>query len=402
MQSFFLMVLVPVVAFGFLYLLHLQREKKRRAWARVAERCGMSLSVGGFFGKDTIAGEVQGQDILVDTFTTSSGKNQQTWTRVQARGAMPSSIKIGREGVLSSLGKMFKGDDIQIGDAAFDDAMLIRGPERTLRALLDLPARRLLMSSLQDPRLAVTDGTVRWQRSRTVVDIEELSAAIDDVARVAGALSHRGLDSSARLLSIVESDPNDGVRQNALLCLLRTGDAASKARGLEIARQDESPRLRLVATMEALRGADSPAWTELQPFVRASDPDHRVFVAAMAARHGLAEAHTAMVFLLSADEAEVQIAAADALKGIGRREAVEPLLPLTKGLLADDRVKSAARSAVEAIQARLGAQGRGGLAVVDDAPEAGQLSVVATAGELSEALEPEAAPAKARPGKERA
>jgi len=391
-------LIIPGVLITVGYWAHHFREKKQSAWRRVADQFGLRFQPGGWFSKDVLSGEIDGQDVFVDTFTTSSGKSQQTWTRVQSRYSVASGIKIGREGVLSGLGKIFKGDDIQIGDSVFDDAMLLRGPERTLRARLDHRSRATVLELLEDSALAVEDGVVRWQKMKTVVEAHELGAAISQTVKLSLALDCRAMDVEGRFLDILRRDPEPDVRRRCLEQLLEGAGEAIREEALDLARVDDSPRVRLVAVQQGLRHADSVTWDDLKPFARSPETSLRVFAAELVGKHALAGAQSALLAMLDSDDPPIQIAAAGALEVVGGREAVEPLLPLTKGLLTDVDLKTAARAAVESIQARLGAGGQGGLAVVDAAARAGQLSVVAGEGRLSEATE--AAPA--RPPKQKA
>ncbi len=91
---------------------------------------------------------------------------------------------------------------------------------------------------------------------------------------------------------------------------------------------------------------------------------------------------------LSASEAEVAVAAVEAIGGIGHVEAVERLLPLTRGLTRSPQLKMTARAAIARIQARTGGQ-RGQLALVDEGAPAGRLSPIPESGGLSPPSEDE-------------
>lgn len=99
-------------------------------------------------------------------------------------------------------------------------------------------------------------------------------------------------------------------------------------------------------------------------------------------RLGERAAEPLFIKLLSRDHVELRIALAEALAEVGGRDAVAPLQPLTGGLLADARLKSAAKAAIEAIQGRLGPSARGGLSLTEKRQE-GRLSMH-RGGRLSE------------------
>jgi HEAT repeat protein len=96
---------------------------------------------------------------------------------------------------------------------------------------------------------------------------------------------------------------------------------------------------------------------------------------------GDARAEPHLIELLRHADEKVRMAAAAALGIVGGIQAVEPLLPLTKGLFNGD-LHAAARDAVRRIQSRLGDVEAGRLSVAAAGPE-GALSVSGEGGELS-------------------
>jgi hypothetical protein len=78
--------------------------------------------------------------------------------------------------------------------------------------------------------------------------------------------------------------------------------------------------------------------------------------------------------LLADAEVEVQTAAAEALGTVGSVGAVEPLLPLTKGL-GRGQLRQAARSAIASIQSRLGDVEAGRLSLAEDHELAGAVAL---------------------------
>ncbi len=96
---------------------------------------------------------------------------------------------------------------------------------------------------------------------------------------------------------------------------------------------------------------------------------------------GDAIAEPALLQLLACQSAAVRCQAVIALGRIGTVRAVEPLLPLSKGLIAG-HLETLAREAIRGIQGRLGDVEGGRLSVVDS-PEPGGLSLAAPDGALS-------------------
>ena len=82
----------------------------------------------------------EGWEMLLDTFTLRHGERDVSGTRVQVPFSNPQGLgfKIYRESFLSSVGKLFKMQDIEIGDAAFDSKFIIKGnDEGKIKLLLD-------------------------------------------------------------------------------------------------------------------------------------------------------------------------------------------------------------------------------------------------------------------------
>ncbi len=66
--------------------------------------------------------------IILDTYTVSTGKSSTTYTRMRMpfvnKGDL--RLKIYNAGVFSNIGKFFGMQDIEIGDAAFDEKYIIK------------------------------------------------------------------------------------------------------------------------------------------------------------------------------------------------------------------------------------------------------------------------------------
>jgi hypothetical protein len=93
-------------------------------------------------------------------------------------------------------------------------------------------------------------------------------------------------------------------------------------------------------------------------------------------------AESGLIRLLEHGETEVRIAAAKALGLSGTVRAVEPLLPLTRGVLGSE-VRKAAEDSIRRIQGRLGDVEGGRLSVAKVEDVAGAVSLPSEGGELS-------------------
>jgi HEAT repeat protein len=101
------------------------------------------------------------------------------------------------------------------------------------------------------------------------------------------------------------------------------------------------------------------------------------------------KAERPLLLLLARDAIAVKTAAAAALGLVGSIDAVEPLLPFSRGLLESAELKEAARKAIRGIQERLGDADAGRLSLLGESEQAGALSIAAPSGGISLAQQPD-------------
>ena len=102
---------------------------KDEIWSQIAKDIGGQYTDGGFFGKDVLVYRHGEWQILLDTYTVSSGKYSTTYTRIRAPFVNKDGLyfKIYRENVFSSIGKFFGMQDIEVGEPLFDENFIIKG-----------------------------------------------------------------------------------------------------------------------------------------------------------------------------------------------------------------------------------------------------------------------------------
>ena len=120
---------------------------KDEIWTQIATDIGGEFIEGGFGGKDVLIYKHGEWQILLDTFTTSTGQTTMTSTRMRAPFINKDGLyfEISREGFFSTIGKLFGMKDIEIGDSSFDDQFVIKGnsPEKIKLLLADARIRKL-------------------------------------------------------------------------------------------------------------------------------------------------------------------------------------------------------------------------------------------------------------------
>ena len=102
---------------------------KDEIWSKIAKDIGGTYVDAGFWGTDVLIYKHNDWELLLDTYTQSTGKSSTTYTRLRVPFVNKNKLKfsIYREGFFSSIGKFFGMQDILIGDFNFDKQFIIKG-----------------------------------------------------------------------------------------------------------------------------------------------------------------------------------------------------------------------------------------------------------------------------------
>ena len=112
---------------------------KDEIWSQLSQEIGADYQKGGFFTPGKVTVTHKQWEITLDTYTVSDGKTSHTYTRLRAPYVNQDGFRfnIYRKSVFSGLGKLLGMQDIEIGDAFFDEEFIIQGtPEEQVRRLL--------------------------------------------------------------------------------------------------------------------------------------------------------------------------------------------------------------------------------------------------------------------------
>ena len=135
-----------------------RREQVNRSWDAVRSAHGLQMTRASAFAEPTLRGELGGYRVAVDTVTHGNGKSRTTYTRYRVHyPKIGTELHLTREiPLVSTLGKMFGGQDHEIGDAAFDAKVVVRGPsESKAREYLTASRRRAIERFLSAHKRAV-------------------------------------------------------------------------------------------------------------------------------------------------------------------------------------------------------------------------------------------------------
>lgn len=102
-------------------------SKQKIAWQQLADELGGEFTYG--FGKGyRLETSFDNWSIILDTYTVSTGNSAVTYTRMRMPFVNKAglSLKLYNAGMFSNVGKFLGMQDIEIGDAAFDEKYIIK------------------------------------------------------------------------------------------------------------------------------------------------------------------------------------------------------------------------------------------------------------------------------------
>jgi hypothetical protein len=134
---------------------------KDEVWRQLSEEIGAEFVSGGFWKGNKVQAAVGPWTVTLDSYTDSSGHTNMSYTRMRAPYLNPEGFRftIFRKGFLSNLGKLLGMQDIEIGDAEFDEAFIIQGNNETrVQELFADPGIRALAQAQPQLHLTVRDS----------------------------------------------------------------------------------------------------------------------------------------------------------------------------------------------------------------------------------------------------
>lgn len=188
---------------------HLFGASREEMWRKLSAELQGRYVQGSFWKGDRVEAAHGPWLVTLDQHAVSTGDVVLVYTRLRAPFVNASGFRfrIYRKSVLSALGKALGMQDIEIGDAAFDDAFVIQGnDDAKVRALFSSPRIRSLLSAQKDVEFGIRDdegffgpkfpeGTdeLRFLASGVVRDLEALRGLYELFAEVLDELCRMGV-----------------------------------------------------------------------------------------------------------------------------------------------------------------------------------------------------------------
>lgn len=249
LATFFAVVAGTVVTAAVIFFSLARRNRWRDTLSYLADSYGLRFSPGTFFKGSVAEGSVGEFGLKFDSYTVSTGKSSQVYTRVVVSTGLPKGLSLKKEGLFSGFKKVFTGSDVEVGIDDFDDAFLIDGArESAVLSRLGARSRAAIWNAIGATGATLKDGQIRWTTSGLVTDTARLRGVADALLELATALSDHAGSNADCLARHVGTDPDVAFRRTCLEALMRDlPNAPQTAAALREATRDADVGLRFLA-----------------------------------------------------------------------------------------------------------------------------------------------------------
>lgn len=157
-------VFIAIIAGIVFYVSNSAAKANRQKWQSAANQLKLAFTAGGGSSVGRIAGSINGHTVTIGTFTRGSGNSSQTYTKytLEYRDRIPVDFKMVTQGLRHSVGKAFGLQDIEVGDKAFDDQILLQGarPEAVVEWLSPGLRNDIRVLAATYPDIVITNDLV--------------------------------------------------------------------------------------------------------------------------------------------------------------------------------------------------------------------------------------------------
>lgn len=168
-----------------------QGMKADEAWETAAESIDGQFEAGGMVAKPKLSGTVDGYAVRVTTKTRGSNNHRKTYTVYRILyPTLGFHMRLSEQGMFSGVKKLFGGRDVEVGDDAFDENVIVDAEaERKVVAFLTDERRRVVREFLDGRDEAeIRDDELRWVTRKRETSHTALLSALQRGAAVAREL----------------------------------------------------------------------------------------------------------------------------------------------------------------------------------------------------------------------
>jgi hypothetical protein len=189
---------------------------KEEIWRQLTGEIEARYVPGGFWKGDKVEATHGDWTVTLDTFAVSTGKATIVFTRMRAPYVNPDGFRLNvyRKGIFTDIAKRFGMQDVEVGDAAFDQDFVIKGTdEAKLRDFFANPKIRDLLAAKPELQLTVKDDE-GWFGPKFPEGVDELYYAVPGVIKDLEhlkrlyALFGEALDQLCRMGSAYKESPD--------------------------------------------------------------------------------------------------------------------------------------------------------------------------------------------------
>ena len=174
-------------------------QRTKQAWSSFAMNNDLTYKPGGILSNFRVDGTYRGHDIAVYVEKRGSSKNRRTYTVYETRLStdIPAGLELYDESLFSKLGKIFGGEDIQVGRSRLDGAFIIKGmnPEAICRFLDDDRVERALIDLHSfESDVEIEHGKLKIEHRRVSRDIHRIETYLGELLDCADVVDERTAD----------------------------------------------------------------------------------------------------------------------------------------------------------------------------------------------------------------
>jgi hypothetical protein len=191
-------VLLSLAIMGFIYFILVfkfgQGKEANEAWQTAARKLKLKYQPSVLFRGRRLSGTLNGFRVTAYNFTRQSGKSATTFTKFMIfYPAIGLGLRLTRERFFTGLARFMGAQDIDVGDAPFDDDVLVQGtPHRKEEVIRFLtPARRFRSHWFLMGRddAVIADNHAEVVQKGVMINASRIEAVLKDLVRIATCMT---------------------------------------------------------------------------------------------------------------------------------------------------------------------------------------------------------------------